>query len=359
MTRVVLLTVDSLRADRFDSDRFERSWPLLERFDRFENAYAHGVATPFAFPGIVSGVLPTANGVFPEDSTLAERVSGHAVGHANNPHLCPDRGYDRGFDSFSYLGGRSGEGLTGRVKRLISERDEIAGLYERIGGLVGGDGFDGPYRPADRQAERTMRAVGEGARLCWTHFQDPHFPFSPAHVRDRDLTDRADLNRAEQLLSDYAAGELEPDSEAMASVASLYDKNVAYFDRQLAQLLECFDRRGLFSEAVIVLTADHGEVFGERGMVNHPWDAMPVDALVNVPLAVSVPGRDGTEHETLTSHASLNRTLVRAIESDVAPDPVDFAAETVVTKSNAVVRVAGRPGRFTPFETELPRSSAA
>lgn len=349
MTRVILLTVDSLRVDRFNRDRFEQSWPFLDRFDRFENAHAHGVATPFAFPGIISGVLPTVDGVLPETATLAEHTPGRAVGYANNPHLRPDRGYDRGFDSFSYLGGRSGEGLLGRVKQLFSENDLIAGLYGRIGGLVGEGGFDGPYRPADRQAERTKEAVRGGATLCWTHFQDPHFPFSPTHVTDRDLADRIELDHAERLLANYAEGRLEPGSEEMASVADLYDANVAYFDRQLASLLEWFDRRGLFDEAIIVLTADHGEVFGERGMINHPWDATPVDALVNVPLAVSVPGGDGGQHRALTSHISLNRALADAIESDVSPDTAEYTTEAVVAKSNAVVRVVGDGGSVYAF----------
>lgn len=344
MTGVVLLTVDSLRADRFDPDRFERSWPLLDRFDRFENAYAHGVATPFAFPGIISGVLPTADGVLPETPTLAERTPGRTVGYANNPHLRPNRGYDRGFDSFSYLGGRSGGGLAGRVKRLVSKNDRITNLYERIGGLVGGDEFDGPYRPADRQVERTKESLKRGATLCWTHFQDPHFPFSPTHITDRAVSDRTEIDRASELLKDYAGGWLEPNSEEMASVIDLYDANIAYLDRQLASLLEWFERRGLFEEAIIVLTADHGEVFGERGMVNHPWDATPIDALVKVPLAVSVPERDGSRHETLTSHVSLNQALADAVKSDIPLNPAELTTDLVVAKSNAVVRVIGDGG---------------
>jgi arylsulfatase A-like enzyme len=44
----------------------------------------------------------------------------------------------------------------------------------------------------------------------------------------------------------------------------LYQAQVDSFDAELGRLMEGLDRLGLKEDCLIVLTADHGEAFGER-----------------------------------------------------------------------------------------------
>jgi len=101
---VLLLTVDALRRDRILSDVFPECQPFFEDFARWTNAYSHGVATPFAFPSILTGEFVEEDGSIPSSApTLAERLSSRrTVGFGNNPHLIADRGYDRGFDQYHH-----------------------------------------------------------------------------------------------------------------------------------------------------------------------------------------------------------------------------------------------------------------
>lgn len=358
MTRVLLLTVDSLRADRLTPERFPECWPFFRReFDRFASAYSHGVATPFAFPGIVCGVPPEGDGTLPDTPTLAEWAAGRSVGFANNPHLRPDRGYDRGFDRYSFAGGRAGESVAGRLKARLSRSSIVQRVYGRVTDFLSDtdDGSSEPYRLAEEQVDRTTAAVDEGASFCWTHFQDPHFPFSLGSVPDRDLADRFDPDRVEELNHRYFDGALAADSDGMETLRAVYDESVKYLDRQLARLFETLDDRGWFDDGVVAVTADHGETFGEEGLVNHPWDARPVDELVRVPLLVADSARRTGEHDELVGHGQLHRTLATRLDESAADERADLfgggggTERVVVSKSNAVVRCIGTRGEVTRF----------
>jgi arylsulfatase A-like enzyme len=57
-----------------------------------------------------------------------------------------------------------------------------------------------------------------------------------------------------------------------------------------AGLLETFAARGLLErDTVVVLTADHGELLGEHGLLDHQYSLY--QPLVRVPLVLHAPGR--------------------------------------------------------------------
>ena len=68
-----------------------------------------------------------------------------------------------------------------------------------------------------------------------------------------------------------------------------YDGSIAYLDDQVGRLLDELRRRGQMENTLVIVTADHGELFGEHGLVGHGNSLyMP---LLHVPLVVSFPGR--------------------------------------------------------------------
>jgi len=100
---VVLLSIDTLRQDVFNKDCFGESWDIITSdFTRYPNALSHGVATPHAFPGIISAHPVTGDGELPSSSpTIAEMfTTERTIGFTNNGHLRESRGYNRGFDQF-------------------------------------------------------------------------------------------------------------------------------------------------------------------------------------------------------------------------------------------------------------------
>ena len=69
----------------------------------------------------------------------------------------------------------------------------------------------------------------------------------------------------------------------------IYDSEVAYTDEQVGRLLDHLRHEGLLDHTLVVLTADHGEEFGDHGRWGHT--VRLYEELVNVPLVIHYPGQ--------------------------------------------------------------------
>ena len=54
-----------------------------------------------------------------------------------------------------------------------------------------------------------------------------------------------------------------------------YDDCIAYLDEQLGRLLGELERRGLLAETDVIITSDHGEAFGDHGIMGHSLQRQP------------------------------------------------------------------------------------
>lgn len=68
----------------------------------------------------------------------------------------------------------------------------------------------------------------------------------------------------------------------------LYDSEVAFTDAQVGRLLDFIAKSSFGERTVVIVTADHGEAFGEHKMIRHGFEVW--DELVRVPLIISIPG---------------------------------------------------------------------
>jgi arylsulfatase A-like enzyme len=90
---------------------------------------------------------------------------------------------------------------------------------------------------------------------------------------------------------------------------SLYSAEVAYQDHMTGQLLDILKEADLFEDSWIIVMSDHGELFGEWGMVWHT--ASSHYQLLHVPLIVRPPGgADGRRLETPVQPVDIFVTLL-------------------------------------------------
>jgi uncharacterized sulfatase len=84
----------------------------------------------------------------------------------------------------------------------------------------------------------------------------------------------------------------------------MYDAEIRYTDEMIGRLYD-FVRSRELGETVVVVTADHGEHFGERGELAHVLGLG--DAVTNVPLVI-----DGLDVDTggVVQHIDVMKTLV-------------------------------------------------
>ncbi|HEY7461989.1 MAG TPA: sulfatase-like hydrolase/transferase, partial [Gemmatimonadota bacterium] len=68
-----------------------------------------------------------------------------------------------------------------------------------------------------------------------------------------------------------------------------YDGSIAYVDHEVGRLLDELERRRILDDTIVVVTADHGEHFGEHDRFGH--DNSLYRQLVQVPLVIRFPAR--------------------------------------------------------------------
>ncbi len=126
---------------------------------------------------------------------------------------------------------------------------------------------------AERNAKETTDAALEWARakpptpwFLWVHYQDPHGPYLPPGTRA--MRDPEGSGRLPVLDDESGRGGI-PRYQALPGLYSpeayeqLYRVEIAQLDAQFGRLVEGLDALG--APPAVLLTADHGEAFGEDG----------------------------------------------------------------------------------------------
>jgi len=94
---------------------------------------------------------------------------------------------------------------------------------------------------------------------------------------------------------------------------SQYDGGIAFLDSQLGLLVDYLKQRGLYGESLIVITADHGEAFGDRQLMEH--NVSVYQDQIHVPLIVKYPGQtEGRVVSTPVSGADFAPTIMALLK---------------------------------------------
>jgi arylsulfatase A-like enzyme len=145
---------------------------------------------------------------------------------------------------------------------------------------------------------------------CHSPYLPPR-PYSDVGVRGR-LKAAAEAREYLTLEAIWraCAGGLEVPEDALERMRHLYARSVRQMDDWLAEVLEALDARGVLDDTLVVVTSDHGENFGEGGLMAHAFSLD--ERLTHVPLVAAGPG--ASELTGLVSLADLPRALARAAQ---------------------------------------------
>ncbi len=295
---IVLITIDTLRADRLQRGFTPTLDALATAGVRFDNARS---AVPLTLPShvtIMTGLLPVAHGVrangvvfVPQSSapTLARRLkdAGYQTGAFVGAYVLDRRfGLADGFDTYD--------------DRIRRNPDEGARLEaERRGGEV-----------VDAAAGWLNTATSPF--FIWVHLYDPHAPYEP------------------------------PDEYRVKAGGHAYDGEVAYADAQVARVVDALRKRSLMNATVVAVAGDHGEGLGEHGEQAHGM--LAYDSTLKVPLMLSGGAIQARVVRSPVSLADLAPTLSRVADLVAAGPSADLLAPQLAE-------------RDVYAETEYPRSA--
>lgn len=295
-------------ADRYVTARSTAPWTLPSHASLFTGkpAWQHGADARKLPGGSVADAVPLA----PDETTLAEALAGAGYDTgafvANKGYVNPRMGLDQGFAHF------------------MNERYPAPQMSEQALTWLSGRNPERPW-------------------FLFVNYMDAHRPYN---------TEPLPPERASQLPRPPAPGEPDavasldalylhvfqrdeaPPPEMVQRVVDHYDLALANLDRGLGALFAELRARGQFDDALIVVTSDHGEFFGEHDLVEHSKDVY--EQVLRVPLLVKRPGQ--TRGRVLPTPISL---------SDVARLVLDEASPTAAREQRDGFRgSAGGPGHL-------------
>ena len=143
--------------------------------------------------------------------------------------------------------------------------------------------------------------------FLFMNYIEAHEPYAPPRESLRFASLDAwkqwkSTNQTQRMQDSMLAGAELLSSKDVAELESLYDDEVAYVDGKIGEVLTFLKSNGLDENTLVVITSDHGEHFGEHGLMSHQYSVY--EPLVRVPLLVRHPARfkAGREERMVQSH---------------------------------------------------------
>lgn len=304
---IIFVVVDTLRADHLGFAGYSRpTSPHLDRLASesitFDSAYAQAPWTSPSVASLLTSRYPGTLGY--ADSKDPAKVEDDALLLAE---ILTEHGYrTHAVVSHTYAGSRLG------FDQGMSTFDEDNAL--------------GPLHVSSPSVTDKAIALLDGVArdqpfFLFLHYFDPHFSYMLHEGYDFDPDYRGDVESGApygtlvQRARDQTLSERD-----VHHIRALYDSEIRFTDQHIGRLLEHLRKLGLYDDALIVFTADHGEAFLDRKdrWIGHGKTLF--DELIRVPLTIKLPA--GTSAGTLGASADI-RVATPVGLVDVVPSLLD------------------------------------
>ncbi len=252
---VLFILIDMLRADRLGSYGHRRDTsPGLDRLASTGVRFAHQLAqaswTKASMASLWTGLYPARTGVtrynhvIPEVAELPAEVLSKAglqtVGIYRNGWVAPTFGFAQGFDVYKRPAMRPLPATVKLANPTLTDQDTDDGAIDA--------------------ALEFLRIAGRKRWFLYLHLMDVH-----QYLYDRDS-------------ALFGSGH-----------ADIYDNSIRHTDSLIEVLVDSLSEAGYRENTLIVVAADHGEAFGERGFDGHAREVYR--ETTEVPFLLSFPFR--------------------------------------------------------------------
>ena len=308
---VVLVSIDTLRADHLGLYGYERpTSPSLDALALESTVFDEAMSSsPWTLPAhatLLTGLYPSRHGLTSHErylssslTTLAQVFSrqGYRTAAVVNSHnLGPEFGLDRGFQQYRYVEERA-------------ERQE-------------------PSTEITDQAMEWVKGAGETPLFLFLHYYDVHSDYASLPEYETELLRPYDgiADGSTAQLASYREGKVSLSPSDAPNLIDRYDAGIRQMDAEIGRFLDFLRERGLWEDALFVLTSDHGEEFFEHGGVLH--GQTQYQEVIRVPLLVKGPGvPHGRRVPTPVSLVDIAPTLLEraGIAAPEGLDGVDVA----------------------------------
>jgi arylsulfatase A-like enzyme len=175
-----------------------------------------------------------------------------------------------------------------------------------------------------------LEARGDSDFFLFVHYYDPHWHYDAPHPFDRAF-DPAYQGKATGIWWDFKELTQETiDPRDLHHIEALYDGEILYTDREVERLISEMKRLGLFENALLVVTSDHGEEFLDHGQWEHQKTLY--EEQLRIPLLVKFPkgANAGRRVEGQVSLIDVAPTMLDALGIPAPPTFVGKSLQSAV-----------------------------
>jgi arylsulfatase A-like enzyme len=332
---VLVFVMDCVRAQDFPGGSRAVRMPFVESLRSSSVAFPRAVSVaPWTLPShasLFTGLYPWEHGCHgrgtlrldPRHDRLAATLGRHGYRTASfsgNPIISPSYGLVDGFQvaewgewweqvqrvksgpSHRYLadaGEKAPEAANlsfrdraGRaVKTMMTRYPATLSITDAATRRVVDPGRSSPAamnRWIEPDLERWLGAQPESdPTFVFVNSIDAHEPYLLDPSDAGTLSDWWRHMRVPQDVLALLASETPPRPEDLALLLDLYRRSIAGFDRRVAGLVKLYRSAGRWENTLFVLTSDHGQAFGEHGMIWH--GARTDEEMLRIPMLVRFP----------------------------------------------------------------------
>ena len=330
---VLLISLDTVRADHLSLYGYQRdTTPNLKKLAAEATVYRRATSTAdWTLPSHASmftGLYPSEHGAdcdvarraivrLPDEvETVAEILAagGYATAAvvANIDVLSPRFNLNQGFQ---YYGARLPvTALRSTAPNTV--RNVLLGRVERI---LPKDANPRLYPRAETINAEVFPLIGQfhdrgSPFFLFLNYMDAHDPYDPPAPYSTLYSPEPTIPLSEYYSLSLEVAQLKrqvPDPVRDSLIAK-YDGGIAYLDHQVGLLMEHLRRLDLFDDTLIIITADHGEAFGEHQTLGHGMSVY--EDQVRVPLVIKWPrGSQQPAVRISASGVDLKPTIVETV----------------------------------------------
>ena len=320
---VLLITMDTVRADHLSVYGYGReTTPRLTQFAHGATLYSRAVSTSdytlVTHASIFTGLYPSWHGAsyslpLPSDMpVLSELLRDHGYytmeSVANAANLSPWTGLTRGFTVAEWT---SPAGITSKDHPLYPQ-EPAKRLLARFTNV---SAFDRSLRTASDISERgetllTQAKTGGRPFFLFLNYIDTHAPRIPEPPFDKRFSENDPHFKPPDYPLWTPAQQRPLTVSDQLSIGSQYDDAVAAEDAAIGNVLQQLRTLGLYENTLVIITADHGEQLGERGLLGHASGTV-FQNVVGIPLLIKYPHRnEAAQSDRLVSQVDLLPTIL-------------------------------------------------
>jgi arylsulfatase A-like enzyme len=368
LPNIILIVMDTMGAKHMSIYGYpRRTTPFLESLAEnstiYSRCFAPSAWTIPSHASMFTGLYPSQHGTFEGNLFLSQNIQ-HLVsglkmkgyltfGISSNGLVSPASGLCRDFDFFkdftsAYLEGlmpnpaakasptileNPGE-LTDYLSKGINSLEKLKillryiqdtgnwqealerlseGIRYRLSHLISPSPFfkSSPFTEKSIELSRdifTQHAGQEKPFFLFINFMEAHEKYRPP-LKYRKFSRWSDKQKAN--MAGFYFQEMTPYfTELLEDNRNLHDDEIYYLDQKIKDIFDALQTNKLLDETVVILTSDHGESFGEKGIYGHNLSLY--NELIWVPLIIHYqPGNTPKgENDRLVSLTDLYATVL-------------------------------------------------